>query len=147
MELPTGWRTRHPTLTDVPEILAVVHASDIASVGYPDFGADDVREVLTAPNCDPARDSWLAIDPAGEIVSWAYLENGTGGEQDFVEVYVHPERGVPAQAPMLAIALARVAERAAEFGYPRLTARAGAVPTEEHYIRVLRAAGFEFVKR
>ncbi|HEU4421820.1 MAG TPA: GNAT family N-acetyltransferase, partial [Pilimelia sp.] len=46
-----------------------------------------------------------------------------------------------------AIALARVAERAAEFGYPRLTARAGAVPTEEHYIRVLRAAGFEFVKR
>ena len=32
-DLPAGWTTRRPTLDDVPAILAVVHASDIAAVG------------------------------------------------------------------------------------------------------------------
>ncbi|HET8659531.1 MAG TPA: GNAT family N-acetyltransferase [Micromonosporaceae bacterium] len=62
--LPAGWRVRRPTLDDVPAILAVVHAGDIAAVGYPDFTADDVREVLTAPATDPERDCWVALDPA-----------------------------------------------------------------------------------
>ncbi|HEX2771483.1 MAG TPA: GNAT family N-acetyltransferase [Micromonosporaceae bacterium] len=145
--LPAGWTTRRPTLDDVPAILAVVHASDIAAVGYPDFSPEDVREALTAPNVDPARDSWLALDPGGEVVGWAYLENQGGGEREFVEVYVHPEKGLRAQAPLLARQLGRVAERAAEFGYAKMQVRAGAIPTEERWIGVLRAAGFEFVKR
>lgn len=147
LELPTGWTARRPTLADVPEILSVVHASDVASVGEPDFSADDVREVLTAPNLDPARDSWLAVDPADVIVGWAYLENPHRAEREFVEVYVHPERGLPAQAPLLARQLARVAERAAEFGFEQMTVRSGAIPNELRWIGVLRDAGFEFVKR
>ena len=47
-ELPAGWTTHRPTLDDVPEILRLVHASDIAAVGEPDFTADEVREALTA---------------------------------------------------------------------------------------------------
>ena len=65
VDFPEGWTARRPTLADIPAILAVVHASDVAALGHPDFSSDDVREALTAPNADPARDSWLAIDRAG----------------------------------------------------------------------------------
>ncbi|GAA2523973.1 GNAT family N-acetyltransferase [Pilimelia columellifera] len=147
MTLPDGWTTRRPTLDDIAAILAVVHASDIASVGYPDFGADEVEEVLRAPNFDPAADSWLAVDPAGEVVAWAYLENPHGADRENVEVYVHPEHGVPAQPPLLDLLLGRVVERAAAAGREQVRVRAGAIPTELRYIALLRSAGFAFVKR
>lgn len=146
-DFPPGWTTRRPTLDDVPAILAVVHASDIVALGHPDFSAEDVREALTSPNTDPDDDSWLAVDPSGRVAGWAYLENPGAGQRDFVEVYVHPEGGAPAQRPLLALALARVPERATKFGHDRMTVRAGAIPTETDWVATLRAAGFEFVKR
>ncbi|MDG4787248.1 GNAT family N-acetyltransferase [Micromonospora sp. WMMD1102] len=147
MSLPPGWSVRRPALDDVPAILAVVHASDIAALGHPDFSADDVREVLTAPDLDLDRDTWLAVDPAGEVRGWSYLEDSQRGPRETVEVYVHPEHGVPAQVPLLARQLARSAQRAAEFGLAAMTVRAIALPGEERWIGVLRDAGFEFVKR
>lgn len=146
-ELPEGWSTRRPTLDDVPEILKLVHASDIASVGEPDFTAEEVREMLTAPNTDPARDCWVALDADGAIVGWAYPHNATGEARDFIEVYVWPERGVPALRPLLALMLERVAERAAEFGHDPYTVRAGAIPTEKPWIDRLTDAGFTFLKQ
>jgi len=147
MDLPAGWRQRRPTLDDVDELLAVARASDEAALGFPDFSADDVREALTGPNSDPARDSWVALDPDGAIVAWAYLENPTGAAREFVEVYVRPGRGEPAQRRLLALALERSAERAAAFGHPRMTVRGGAIPTETAWVAALREAGFEFFKR
>jgi len=146
-ELPAGWTTRRSTLDDVAAILAVVHASDIAAIGEPDFSSEEVVEILTAPNHDMERDSWLALDGAGRIVGWAYLDNNLRSERDIIEAYVHPEYGRPAQAHLLGLAMARVAERAGEFGYPQLTARAGAIAAETHYVELLRRAGFEFIKR
>ncbi|GAB3816220.1 GNAT family N-acetyltransferase [Micromonospora zhanjiangensis] len=93
MRIPDGWSTRRPTLADQSAILAVLRASELASTGEPDSTLDTVREALTAPNCDPARDSLLAVDPAGEVVGWTYLDNPTGSDQEFVEVFVHPDRG------------------------------------------------------
>jgi mycothiol synthase len=144
---PAGWTTRRPTLDDVPEILAMVHASDVAAVGEPDFSADDVREALDAPHVDMARDSWLAYTPDGRLAGWSYFENPTGGTRDSAEVYTHPEHGQPAQAPLIALALRRAAERATELGHPRMTVRAAAIPTEKAYIDALKAAGYAFVKR
>jgi len=146
-ELPDGWSTRRPTLADVSEILKLVHACDLASVGTPDFTAEEVREMLTAPHTDPARDCWLALDAAGAIVGWAYPHNASGRDRDFVEVYAWPERGVPALKPLLALLLARVAERGREFGHQPYTVRAGAIPTEEPWIAALTEAGFVFLKR
>jgi mycothiol synthase len=145
--LPAGWRTRRPTLADVPAILAVAQASDIAAIGAPDVSSDDVEAALTSPNTDPATDSWLALDPAGRVVGWAYLENPSAGHRDMVEVYVHPEHGRPAQRPLLALLLHRVAERAALFGRAELTARGGAIPSETAWRDALTDAGFRFVKR
>jgi ribosomal protein S18 acetylase RimI-like enzyme len=146
-ELPAGWTTRRPTLDDVPELLKLVHASDIAAIGEADFSAEEVRESLTAPNTDMAEDCWLAIDSDGAILGWAYPDNTTGGEREFIEIYVWPERGVPAQRPLLELMLARVAERGARFGYDPYTVRAGAVPTETPWIEALTDAGFTFIKQ
>jgi mycothiol synthase len=146
-ELPPGWSVRRPTLDDVPEILKLVHASDLASVGEPDFTAEEVREMLTAPNTDMATDCWLTLDADGAVVGWAYPHNATGEPRDFIEVYVWPERGVPALRPLLALMLRRVAERAVRFGHDRYAVRAGAIPTEQPWIDALTDAGFAFLKR
>jgi mycothiol synthase len=145
--LPAGWTTRRPTLDDVPEILKLVHASDIAATGAPDFTAEEVREALTAPNTDPAQDCWVALDESGAIVGWAYPDNPSGRDREFIEVYVQPERGRPALRPLLELLLARVAVRAAAFGHDPMTVRAGAVPTEKPWIDTLTGAGFTFLKQ
>ena len=146
-ELPAGWTTRRPTLDDVPAILEVVHASDIAAVGEPDFTSDEVREELTAPNTDPARDSWLALDDTGVVVAWAYPYNGTGGNRDMANVYFRPDTGLPALQPLLELLMARIAERGAEFGHDVYQVRSGAIPGEDDLIAALTAAGFTFVKQ
>jgi mycothiol synthase len=146
-ELPEGWRTRRPSLDDVPELLRMVHASDIAALGEPDFTAEEVREALAGPFIDPERDCWVALDAAGAIVGWAYPRNETAGDRDFIEVYVWPERGLPALRPLLALILDRVAERGKEFGHAPYTVRAGAIPTELPWIEALTDAGFIFLKQ
>jgi len=145
--LPDGWTTRRPTLDDVPAILALVHASDIAAVGEPDFTTEEVVEILTGPNHDPQKDSWLAVDSSGQIVGWAYIDNPSGGHRDNLDVYVRPGLGTPAQALLLDLVVRRVAERVGEFGRAQMTARGGAIASEAHYVTVLRDAGFSFVKR
>lgn len=145
--LPEGWTTRRPTLDDLPAILALVHASDLAAVGEADFTADEVREALTDPGTDMTRDCWVALDEAGTIVGWAYPHNANGGDRDFIEVYVWPERGLPAQRPLLEMMMGRVAERAAEFGHEVYTVRAGAVPSEKAYAEALTDAGFVFSRQ
>lgn len=94
-----------------------------------------------------SRDSWLAFDADGRIAGWAYPRNPTGQARDLLEVYVWPERGLPAQRPLLELMLARMAERAAELGHDPYAVRAAALPTEERYIELLTAAGFTFLKQ
>jgi ribosomal protein S18 acetylase RimI-like enzyme len=144
---PEGWTTRRPTLDDVDVIFELVKASDVAAIGYVDFSTDDVREALTNPNTDPEQDCWLAFDPDGRLMGWAYPDNPSAGPRDFIEVYVHPDGGEPALRPLLELLLARVAERAASFGHDPITARAGAIPTETDWVSALTGAGFTFVKR
>jgi mycothiol synthase len=145
---PAGWTTRRPTLDDLPEILALVQASDVASVGSPESSADGVRAALAgSPHTDAARDMWLAYAPDGTLAGWAYIENENGAAEDWVEVYTHPRAGRPAMAPLLERILHRVSERAGELGHARMRVRAGALPGEQAYQDSLKAAGFGFVKR
>ncbi|MEU8044587.1 GNAT family N-acetyltransferase [Micromonospora echinofusca] len=147
MTLPAGWQARRPTLDDVPAILAVVHAADTFTLGYPDFTAEDVRDALTAPNVDPERDSWVVAEPDGTLVAWAMLDNPGGVGREFVDVFVDPERGAAVRASLLARQLDRVARRAAERGLPALTVRSPAYPPERRWAEELVDAGFGFVKR
>jgi mycothiol synthase len=146
-DLPTGWSLRRPSLEDVPELLKLVHASDVAAVGVPDCTAEEVRESLQAPGTDMGRDCWVALDADGAIVGWAYPSNASGRDREFIEVYVWPERGVPALRPLLELLLARVTERGRELGHRPYTVRAGAIPSEAPWIAALTDNGFAFLKR
>lgn len=145
--LPDGWSLRPPTLDDVSAILAVVHASDIAAVGEADFTTDEVVEILTAPNHDPARDSWVAIDASGRLVGWAYIDNPLATVRENFDAYVHPEHGRAAHPALLGRVTARIAERVRDAGLPSRVARGGAIASEEDYVGLLRSAGFAFIKR
>jgi mycothiol synthase len=145
--LPEGWTLRRPTFDDLPAILAMVHASDMAAVGEADFTPDEVREALTDSGTDMERDSWVALDETGTIVGSTYPHNANGGDRDFIEVFVWPSRGLPAQRPLLELIMARAAERGAEFGHEIYRVRAGAIPTEKAYIDLLTEAGFAFSRR
>jgi mycothiol synthase len=142
-----GWTVRGSTLQDVPAILSVTRASDIAAHGEPDWTEDEVVETLTAPNQDPARDTWLAFGPGGEPMAWAYVDNPERGPRDNVEVYAVPEQGAGAYVPLLDLALARVAERAREAGHAEVLLRAGAVASETRYIEALTSRDFTFRRR
>jgi ribosomal protein S18 acetylase RimI-like enzyme len=145
--LPDGWTLRRPTLDDLPAILAMVHASDMAAVGEADFTPDEVREALTDPGTDMSRDSWVALDETGTLVGWTYPHNADGRDRDFIEVYVWPSRGLPAQRPLLELIMQRVAERGAELGHEVYKVRAGAVPTEKDYVAALVDFGFVFERQ
>ena len=142
-DLPSGWMIRPPALDDVPEILAVVHASDIAAVGEPDFTTDEVGRDPRHAQPRPEAGPWVALTRPRS--SDGLHDNPSRGQRDNLDAYVHP--GSRAAHPRLLVVVARIAQRATEFGYPWLTARGGAVASEESYIALLRAAGFEFIKR
>jgi mycothiol synthase len=146
-EFPQGWTTRRPTLDDVPAILALVHASDVAAVGEPDYTADEIREDLTTPNTDMARDCLLALDDDSRIVGWSFPGNSTGGARDMANVYFWPGHGLPALTPLLELLMVRMTERAAELGHDVYEVRAGAIPGETELIDALTAAGFVFLKQ
>jgi mycothiol synthase len=52
--LPGGWVIRRPDLGEVTETLAMVHASDIAAVGEPDFTSDEIVEIFSGLDMHPA---------------------------------------------------------------------------------------------
>src|SRR4051812_40271316 len=128
MQLPglSGWTVRGCSLRDVPAVLSVTRASDIAAVGEPDWTEGEVVATLTAPHLDPAVDAWLAFGPDGTALAWAYVDNPERGERDNVEVYAVPPAGRPAFGPLLDLAPARIGERAARVRRARGGARESA---------------------
>lgn len=142
-----GWTVRGCTLHDVPAILAITRASDIAALGEPDWSVDEIVATLTAPAEDPAVDSWLAAGPDGEPVAWAYVDNPQRGVRDNVEVYGWPGRGEPAYGPLLDLAVARAVARARRNGFEQFVLRAGTLAAETALVSVLESRGFSFVKR
>ena len=85
-------------------------ASDTVVVGHPDMTVDEVRDVMTDPEVDPALDTWLVHDGAGAAVGFAFvIPKGTSDIVD-IDLYVRPDAD-PSLAPAL---LARCEARAVE---------------------------------
>jgi ribosomal protein S18 acetylase RimI-like enzyme len=143
MNLPDGWSYRPATLDDVPGILDLMIASDIAALGEPDSTADLVEQILCAPNTEAV----VVTDGAGRIVGSGALLNETRADRDNIDVYVYPDEGAPALTPLVRWAVDGVARRAAAWGRPVLTARCALIATEVALVDALTAEGFGFVKR
>ncbi len=117
--LPAGHRLRRPTEADIPAILAVVAAADVAVLGEVDFTTEDVRDALAAPNQSPQHDHWVVEGPGGTLVGWGYLQNHYGGGTEDFDVYPHPDADPSVRAVLLDLLLSRIAERAGRGRPPR----------------------------
>ena len=114
--LPPGHVLERPRAAEVDEMLALVHACDVAAIGFPDFTADDVREWLDAPFTTPDADGWTVRDDQGRLVAWAYLDNQYGERGDDGTIYLHPDADPSLYRPLVDLLVNRCAERAAAAG-------------------------------
>jgi mycothiol synthase len=135
MRLPDGYRIERPVSTDVAEILDLVRASDTAALGYPDAEEHEVAGVLAGPD----NDCWLVRDGDRRLVGWGFVEVPGW----FCEAYARPGEDAPVQEVLIDLLLARIAELVDG----SVIVRAGAIPSEEQYVKVLADAGFELERQ
>jgi mycothiol synthase len=112
VDLPLEHVLERPREAEVDDLLALVHACDIASIGFADFTADDVREWLSAPFTKPDVDGWTVRDRHGGLVAWAYIDSSYGERKEDGIVYVHPDADPALFRPLIDLLVQRSAERA-----------------------------------
>ncbi|MFC8450109.1 GNAT family N-acetyltransferase [Kitasatospora sp. NPDC057223] len=130
--LPSPYRSRPATPADVPAIHWLVTAREHELFGRAETGPDRIAAELALPGLDPALDTRLLLDLAGEVVGWAWVR----GRRSTMDVHpAHRGRG-------LGGALLEWAEgRAREAGDNRLSQT---VPDADRAaVRLLRAHGYE----
>lgn len=90
-ELPTGYVLRHPTPRDVPAIVDVVQAHDIADFGEPDFTEQDLLDDWGRPRFESARDAWVLSGPTGRTIGYAYVWEALVDQEFEADAFVVPE--------------------------------------------------------
>jgi mycothiol synthase len=100
---------RAPPEADVPALLRLMSACDLAAVGFVDTEEADVRFWLSVPGVDLSRDAWLVL-AADEVVGFAVLATGHAAPGHQAEIYRHPDSG----AAVASVLVDRVEQRAAE---------------------------------
>jgi len=113
---PSGIR---PALRgDLPEIVEVLIACDIAESGEPDSSIDDLAADWSMEGFDPARDTWVGVTPSGDLVGYAYAGDQLQTGEIEADLWVHPEHQEPGLASrLLKLAERRAAELTLERGY------------------------------
>ncbi|MBA3347446.1 MAG: GNAT family N-acetyltransferase [Actinobacteria bacterium] len=108
--------TRRPaSIADLPDVLALAQASDVALIGETDWTETDLREEWQ--DYDLPRDVFL-LELDGRLAGYAAFERRGGGRM-LVDGYVHPEltgRGVGSELLRLTEARAREELEAIEPG-------------------------------
>ena len=110
-------RVRPATRGDMPEIVDLLCACDVAETGEPDSSLEDLENDWSMEGFDPARDAWVADGPGG-LVGYAYAgdQSRTGALE--ADLWVHPGHHEPELAGrLLGLAERRAAEIAVERGY------------------------------
>ena len=106
--LAPGYSYRPSTDDDIPAIIAVMNAFDIAFLGHADdYEPDEIRDEWSHLN--PQTDTWVFFAPDGQMAGYATETNmGYGHLQ--IDGYVHPgHRGKGIGAAILALGEARAA--------------------------------------
>ncbi|AUG76559.1 acetyltransferase [Kitasatospora sp. MMS16-BH015] len=130
--LPSPYRGRPATPADAPAIHRLVAAGEQQLFGLAETGPDRIAAELALPGLDPALDTRLALDAAGEPVGWAWVR----GRRSTVDVHpAHRGRGLGGAL------LDWAEERAREAGTDRLSQT---VPDADRAgVGLLRARGYE----
>lgn len=110
---------RPATRGDLPDVVDLLVACDVAALGEPDTTIADVASDWSLDGFDLARDAWVAEGAGGLVVGYAYAgdQYRTGElEGDF---WTHPGHHDPGLAGrLLGLIERRALELAAERGYP-----------------------------
>ena len=109
---------RPATRGDLPEVVDLLNACDVAEVGEPDTSADDVESDWGMEGFELARDAWVAADERGGLVGYAYTGDQFRTGELEADLWVHPEHHEPELAArLLSLAERRSREVAADRKY------------------------------
>ncbi len=111
-------RIRAATRGDLPEVLDLLVACDIAEIGEPDSTMEDLENDWSMDGFDPGRDAWVAEGPGGRLVGYAYAGDQYRTGELEADLWVHPghhEEGLADR--LLGLAERRAAELADASGY------------------------------
>jgi GNAT superfamily N-acetyltransferase len=129
--LPEGYRMRPATPADVAQIHRLVAASERALHGAAETDPDTIAADLARPRLNPATDTALVYDRAGELAAWAWVDRRS-------VVDVHPRhRGRGLGAALLDWAGAR----AGALGTDRVVQTVE--ESDEAAVALLRSRGYE----
>ncbi|MFA4966348.1 MAG: GNAT family N-acetyltransferase [Thermoleophilia bacterium] len=111
-------RIRAATRGDLPEIVDLLNACDVADVGVPDTSSEDAERDWTMDGFDLRADAWVAVGPSGDLVGHAYTGDQYRTGELEADFWIHPEHDEPELAArLLGLAERRAREVAAARGY------------------------------
>lgn len=87
--LPTALTLRPPQRQELPRIQAVLRAWDVATCGYALSTSEEVEWGWKKETFTPATDSWVVLEPEGDIVGYAQVVDGKQAPLSFL-ARVHP---------------------------------------------------------
>lgn len=134
---------RPATRGDLPEILDLLIACDVATVGVPDTDASDIEGDWELAGFDLAHDTWLAEGPHG-VVGYAYAGDQLHTGELESDAWVQPGHDEPELLDrLLALAERRGREIAGERGYGTSSLDVFCVSLDHAKRDVLRRRGYQ----
>jgi mycothiol synthase len=140
-----GVTVRPATLEDAQLICDLINDVDLVDIGAAEYSVEEVREDLTVPGIDPARDSWLAFS-GGRLVAFGALWNEHGNSRIDADHYVRRE-SVPAGLHVIDLMTARAAELAGGNGADRAVIHLHLPPDAVLAEGPLRERGWRDIRR
>lgn len=135
---------RPATRGDLPEVVDLLNAYDVARTGAPDTSAADVQSDWDMPGFELTRDTWLAEAEKGAVVGYAYAGDQLRTGELEADAWVHPERAEPELADrLLALTERRARELAGERGYARPALDVFCIGVDHVKRELLRRRGYE----
>ena len=130
---------------DLAAAAGLVLACDLAVLGEPDSGADDVGGMLASPTMD--RDASCLVLDDDRPVGLLWVEADSSGRETFVDVYAPPGEGSRAVTDLLLDrGLAAARRHRDEAGGEEWTVRSGCFVQDAAYAEALAAHGLRPVR-
>jgi GNAT superfamily N-acetyltransferase len=104
---PAPSHIRAATRGDLPEVVDLLNACDVAEVGEPDTWAADLERDWSLDDFELAHDAWVAVGNDGGLVAYAYTGDQFRTGELEADLWVHPDH----HEPELAARLLGLAER------------------------------------
>lgn len=145
--LPAGWSVRRPIMDDIPAVVAMLRAKDMAERGRARITEEDLRHSWQMPHRDLNKDAWLFFTSDGSLAANCNVGNWEPTRLS-AGLNMHPAF---ASQELYAYALERVLERARELiseapSEARVTLNFGCTEKDVLAHRMLEHAGFTHVR-